>query len=78
MIKYTFKTMVVDQLLVIRVNCKKNSYLNNYLEKLFLRAYCFLSSVGQLFYIGKNIVRLLAWHIYFRKREALKKRRVKN
>ena len=36
MIKYTFKTIdTMDYLLVVRVNYKKNCYLNSYSKQLF-------------------------------------------
>ena len=40
--KYISKTMnMIDQLLIIVINLKKNSYLNNYLKKLSCQTYCF-------------------------------------
>ena len=50
--KYIFKVMeMMDQLLVARVNYKKNSYLNNYSKKLFCRANCFNFQSNQDSYI---------------------------
>ena len=57
MTKYAFKTVnMMDELLVIRINLKKNSHLNNYLKKLFCQAYCsnFFSSQNSIFF--KHIV----------------------
>ena len=42
---------MMNQLLVARVNYKKNSYLNNYSEKLFCRANCFNFQSNQDSYI---------------------------
>ena len=63
----------------------KNSYLNNYLERLFCEANCFnfflwseqLFRQGNCFTFQSNqdsfFVRLLVWHIKFEKRKELKK-----
>ena len=62
MIKYTFKTIdEMDWLLVIRVNYKKNSYLNNYSETLLCQANCFN------FFSSQD--RFLVKHIKFGKRK---------
>ena len=61
--------------MVIRVNYKKNSYINNYLKKLFCQAYCFNLQFNQdrffvkhtIFEKGKdndeeNFRMPIAWH----------------
>ena len=47
---------VMDYLLVIRANYKKNSYLYNYSEKLFCQAYCFNFFSSQNNFLIKQIV----------------------
>ena len=53
---------------------RKNSYLNNYLSFLVKHFVSISSLISTAFLTTcKNIVRLLAWHIKFEKRKALKK-----
>ena len=71
MAKYAFKTIdMMDQLLVIRVNYKKTV---NYLEKFSCQAYCFNFQSNKDGLFVKHVVRLLNWHVRFKKRKALKK-----
>ena len=71
--KQIFKTMdmTADQLLAIKVNYKKNRYLDNYLKKLFCQEAFF--STHNSFFV-KHIVRFLVGHMKFGKSKALKKR----
>ena len=65
-VKYISKTMdVMDQLLVTKVNYKRNSYLDNYLQKLLCQACCFNFFSSQNSFFVK--------HIKFEKRKILKK-----
>ena len=66
MTRYMQKKMdMMDQLVVIRVNCKK---------KLFCQAYCFNFQSNQDSFHVKLVFRLLAWHIKFEKHRALKEK----
>ena len=74
--KYISKTMdTMDYLFFLALQLIiKNSYLNNYSEKLFCQANCFdFQSNQNSFFLSiyKNLIRLLAWHIKFDKSEEL-------
>ena len=55
--------------MVVSVNYKKNSYLNNYSKKLLCQANCFNFQSNQ----DSFFVRLLAWYVKLQKHKALKK-----
>ena len=57
------------------LSLRKNSYLNNYLKRFFVKHIALIFSLIRkaVFSFYKNIVRLLTWHSKFKNRKAVKK-----